>query len=190
MLECKFCNRTNKNRKQQVQHQIRCKQNPERIVNVNNLMKNGVNVTTIKENCDYCNKLYSRSMIMRHKSFCYLNPLNTKLCPICHVPIKNYAQNVTCSYKCSNLLKPRGSSQNEESLTYRTICFRHHGKKCLICSEQNIVAAHHVNENHEDNRPENLVPLCPTHHQYIHSRFRDQIQSRIDTYLINFRSVK
>jgi len=32
-----------------------------------------------------------------------------------------------------------------------------------------IVAVHHINHNHSDNRPENLVPLCPNHHEMLHS---------------------
>ena len=49
--------------------------------------------------------------------------------------------------------------------------------------ENNIVAVHHVNENHMDNRPENLVPLCPTHHQYMHSRHKVLIENVVEEYI-------
>lgn len=40
-----------------------------------------------------------------------------------------------------------------------------------------------MNENHKDNRPENLVPLYPTHHQYVHSRYKDEVLPAINQYL-------
>ena len=58
-----------------------------------------------------------------------------------------------------------------------------------MCEESKIVAAHHVNENKKDNRPENLVPLCPTHHQYVHSRYKDEVQPIIDAYLKKYLRV-
>lgn len=43
--------------------------------------------------------------------------------------------------------------------------------------------AHHYDGNKNNNAPENLVPLCPTHHRYWHSRFRYIIKKRIDEYI-------
>jgi hypothetical protein len=98
---------------------------------------------------------------------------------------------VTCSYTCANRHFRKGIAYiaSKKNATYRTICFRYHGKKCLICDETKIVAAHHVNENHDDNRPENLVPLCPTHHQYMHSRYKNLIETKILDYMKKFQDV-
>ncbi len=63
------------------------------------------------------------------------------------------------------------------------MCFGYHEKKCIVCGEENIVAAHHVDEDHENNEPENLVPLCPTHYQYVHSQYRGEVQPIIDEYI-------
>lgn len=73
-------------------------------------------------------------------------------------------------------------------INYRSICFRHHDKKCVVCDEGNIVAVHHYDHNHNNNDPANLVPLCPTHHQYVHSKFSDLVISKIDSYVLDFLS--
>ena len=49
-----------------------------------------------------------------------------------------------------------------------------------------IVAVHHYNGNHDDDRIENLVPLCPTHHQYVHSKYKHLVQDTIDRYVEEF----
>ncbi len=36
-----------------------------------------------------------------------------------------------------------------------------------------------MDENHENNDPQNLVPLCPTHHAYWHSRYRFLIENQV-----------
>ena len=69
---------------------------------------------------------------------------------------------------------------------YTTVCFRWHKKECIVCGENKIVAVHHNDGNHNNNDPMNLIPLCPTHHQYIHSRYKDEVQPLIDEYLKQF----
>jgi hypothetical protein len=69
---------------------------------------------------------------------------------------------------------------------YRSICWQHHKKECVVCKEDKIVTVHHMNEDHNDNRPENLVPLCPTHHQYLHSRYRKEIIDIVEDYVYKY----
>ncbi len=69
---------------------------------------------------------------------------------------------------------------------YRSICWRHHEKKCIICGESKIVAVHHYDHNHGNNEPSNLIPLCPTHHCYVHSKHRDEVQGKIDEWRNNY----
>jgi hypothetical protein len=71
-------------------------------------------------------------------------------------------------------------------VVYRTTCFAHHKKECVVCGEDKIVAVHHYDENHYNNDPANLIPLCPTHHQYVHSRFKDLVIEKIDDYRKNY----
>ena len=71
---------------------------------------------------------------------------------------------------------------------YQIICFRHHPHKCCVCGEENIVAVHHYDGNHNNDEPSNLIPLCPTHHCYWHSKFRNLIQDKVDEYINKFIS--
>lgn len=57
----------------------------------------------------------------------------------------------------------------------------------MVCDEDKIVAVHHLNEDHTDNRIENLIPMCPTHHQYMHSRYKSEIQHIVDEYVKQFK---
>jgi hypothetical protein len=110
-------------------------------------------------------------------------------CPVCNESFKavlNPQKKIqqTCSHKCSNIFIPRGNTL--EVSRYRTICFKYHKKECVICGENKIVSVHHFDENHENNVPENLIPLCPTHHQYLHSRFCEEVLPLIKKYRNNF----
>jgi len=93
-----------------------------------------------------------------------------------------------CSRKCANSVGGKAKSKKyhfDEVATYVTVAWRYHDKKCVICNETNIVAVHHFNENHNDNNPKNLVPLCPTHHQYMHSKHKHLIENKIEDYVKN-----
>lgn len=124
-----------------------------------------------------------------------------KKCPICDIEfetMKNHSrEKITCSHSCSNSFfrsgnnnpnwKGEGRSKFENE--YRRICFEYHKKECVICGENKIVAVHHYDENHNNNSIDNLIPLCPTHHQYIHSRYKDEISSKVDEYRKKFISL-
>ena len=91
-----------------------------------------------------------------------------------------------CSRNCANSTGGKAKAKKyhyDKVARYTTVAWRHHEKKCVICDEENIVAVHHLNEVHTDNSPENLIPLCPTHHQYMHSRYRTTIQDQVDAYI-------
>ena len=108
-------------------------------------------------------------------------------CPVCGKQ-KKHKRNATCSYACSNKHFRSGKNNpNYKADKYTNMCFEAHGKKCIVCGEEKIVAVHHVNHDHSDNRPENLVPLCPTHHQYAHSRYAQEVLPYIEECLKEFR---
>lgn len=138
--------------------------------------------------CQYCNNEYINSNIKRHEQHCFLNPDNLTLCKVCNEPIKNYRSSKgTCSRSCANTYFKRGENNgNWSENNYRLICWQYHRKECIVCKEDKIVTVHHMNENHYDNRPENLVPLCPTHHQYLHSRYKNEIIDLVNNYVYNF----
>lgn len=94
-----------------------------------------------------------------------------------------------CSRNCANSEGGKAKAKvhhNDGVARYTTVAWRHHEKKCIVCGESKIVAAHHYNGVHSDNRPENLVPLCPTHHQYVHSRHKKDVMHIVDAYVANF----
>jgi hypothetical protein len=95
-----------------------------------------------------------------------------------------------CSRNCANSVGGKVKAikhyRSDDEVKYTTLAWRHHKKECIVCGENKIVAVHHYNENHNDNRPENLVPLCPTHHQYIHSKYKWVIKDIVDNYVNNF----
>lgn len=120
-----------------------------------------------------------------------------KVCPVCQSEFQvlegHPKQSSTCSYSCSNTLFRSGERNGMydtnaiHKTNYVAVCFKYHKKECVICGENRIVAVHHYNENHDDDRVENLVPLCPTHHQYWHSRYQHLIKERVDNYVKNFQ---
>jgi hypothetical protein len=142
-------------------------------------------VNSNKIECKYCAKKFGISNITKHENSCYLNPVNTILCVVCNKPIKNYKHSKgTCSKSCANTHFKSGlGNGNWKGERYTTLCFVHHKKKCVVCGEEKIVAVHHYDLNHNNNEPSNLIPLCPTHHQYVHSRYKDEVQSIIDEYI-------
>lgn len=117
-----------------------------------------------------------------------------KICPVCgkefytDVGEKRRKQEC-CSYACSNTYFRSGENNGmyHKATKYTTLAFRHHPHKCCICGEEKIVEIHHYDGNHNNNDIINLVPLCPTHHQYIHSRYKDIIIDIVDEYVKKFK---
>jgi len=116
-----------------------------------------------------------------------------KTCPVCgkifETKIGVKREKITCSYSCSNTFFRSGNQNpNWKDESYRTTCFLYHEKKCIICGEDKIVSVHHYDENKNNNKPNNLIPLCPTHHQYVHSRYSDEVIGKINEYIKNFNN--
>lgn len=114
-----------------------------------------------------------------------------KVCPICNkefTTIKGIkTEKITCSYSCSNSYFRSGSyNPNWKDNNYRIKCFMYHKKECIVCGENKIVAVHHYDENKKNNKIDNLIPLCPTHHQYIHSKYKNEIIEIVEQYRNKF----
>ena len=142
--------------------------------------------------CKYCGKTTNTQNIAKHERHCYLNPENLLECKCCGKPIKNYRYSKgTCSRSCANTYFRSGEDNgNFRGNNYQTICFYHHKKECVVCGEDKIVAVHHNDHNHHNNDPQNLIPMCPTHHQYVHSRWRNEVQPIIDKYIQEWEASK
>lgn len=137
--------------------------------------------TDARASCIYCRKETTYINLKKHADSCYLNPSVMRACEVCNKPVKNYKSSVTCSYSCSNTFF-RDRRNVNCATTYIAICFRNHEKRCVICGEDQLVAVHHFDENRENNTPHNLVPMCPTHHGYMHSGLRTSIEGHVISY--------
>ena len=98
---------------------------------------------------------------------------------------KKFRKALFCSRSCSN---NRQQWWNKNAIRYRTIALQHHEKKCAVCGFDWIVAIHHIDENKNNNDPKNLIPLCPNHHEMVHSKHRDLIQPIIDDWILKYNS--
>lgn len=129
-----------------------------------------------------------------------------KECPICGEIFEtkkgHNKEKMTCSHACSNVYFRSGENNGNYkdfddiddvrsanfSKKYRKVCFEHHEHKCVYCGEDKILDVHHYDGNKRNNKPENLIPICPTHHGYYHSRYRNIVEDKINEYYINFKN--
>jgi|TARA_R110002096_G_scaffold91501_1_gene207013 hypothetical protein len=94
---------------------------------------------------------------------------------------KKYERTLYCSRSCAN---NRSDWWQGKAVRYRTICFQNHPKECIVCGFDKIVEVHHRDHNHSNNEPMNLIPLCPNHHQMLHSKkYNNEVTEGIDTYI-------
>jgi hypothetical protein len=47
--------------------------------------------------------------------------------------------------------------------------YREITKSCILCDFNKIVELHHLDGNHRNSTPENLIGLCPNHHKLLHT---------------------
>jgi hypothetical protein len=114
----------------------------------------------------------------------------TKQCPVCNKDYETQKdhprEKQVCSRACSNThfrsglnngnYKDGGNGDPE----YRKICFKNYKKACLVCGFDKIVEVHHIDENHNNNDPSNLIPLCPNHHKMIHMmKYKQEVLDEI-----------
>jgi len=131
-----------------------------------------------KVECKFCKKLITKYNILKHEKACAYNPKNINYCPICSKVVSKGC--ITCSQECRYIyFGAPNYIEFEDTNNYRRICFHYHGKKCIICGEYHIIEIHHFDENHDNNEKENLIPLCPTHHKYMHSKYINLILSDV-----------
>lgn len=123
-----------------------------------------------------------------------------KDCPVCGTKfdaiVGSKREKQTCSYACSNTLFRSGNNNGQHrhggytnlnkvdgsngDSEYRVICFKKHERKCIVCGWDISVDVHHLDENHSNNDPNNLVPLCPNHHRMIHLKeYKEQLIEQI-----------
>ena len=105
---------------------------------------------------------------------------HTKECKRCgksfifegRIKTKAYEKSNFCSRSCAN---NRQEWWNDNATHYKTIALQHWKHECVICGFDKIVAIHHIDENHNNNNPHNLIPLCPNHHEMVHSKWSKEV---------------
>lgn len=122
-----------------------------------------------------------------------------KKCPVCSNEFETQSghskEKTTCSHSCSNTYFRSGDNHpnwkdvtdESKSYGYRKVCFAYHKQECIVCGENKIVAVHHLDEDNKNSNPENLIPLCPTHHQYWHSRYKSEIEEIVENYIRDWK---
>lgn len=97
-----------------------------------------------------------------------------KACPVCGKSFQtkegHKKEQHTCSRSCSNTHFSYRRNKPENFKNYRTICFFYWEKKCILCGFDKVVEVHHLDHDNKNNSKENLIPVCPNHHQMIHTK--------------------
>lgn len=113
-----------------------------------------------------------------------------KTCPQClkEFQVKNnnkYSKQITCSHQCSNNYFKQATKSIVSTEQYALRAKKAGMNECCICGESNVLDIHHIDSNRDNNDFSNLVPLCPTHHAYIHRGKLDLIIDKLSFYLDN-----
>jgi 5-methylcytosine-specific restriction endonuclease McrA len=112
----------------------------------------------------------------------------TKPCPVCGKTFEtrkgHKREKTTCSHSCSNTFFAEKRNIPSRYKNYKTICFKKWPKKCLVCGYSKIVSVHHLDENHSNNNPDNLIPLCMNCHEEIHhTLYKHEVLNKVETIL-------
>jgi len=113
-----------------------------------------------------------------------------KECPVCGIKFLtkqgHKSEKTTCGRKCANthFLSGQNNGRYKDGMNgYKTLCFKHHPRKCLVCDEMLIIEVHHIDKNRKNNTKDNLIPLCPTHHRYMLSKHSNIVLDKIKNIL-------
>jgi hypothetical protein len=104
--------------------------------------------------CDICREKKKESMRKLR-----INRLKLGLCQ-CGKPVES---GYTQCYQCR-----RNRELNQSP--YRAII---NTSECKICGFSVLVHVHHIDGDHENNNPNNLIALCPNHHATAHAGMLD-----------------
>ena len=111
---------------------------------------------------------------------------HTKICECCgstflfvgRLHTKKFEKTKFCCQQCANSVGGNAKAikyHSDSKAHYKTVAFRHRDKHCYACGHDKILEVHHIDGNHNNNDPCNLLPLCPTHHKMIHSRWKKDV---------------
>lgn len=118
---------------------------------------------------------------------------HSKICESCQKPFIWFGRELTnkyrdarfCTVSCAH---SRADYWAENATRYQTIAFNYHARKCVVCDEVRILDVHHLDENRANDNPSNLIPLCPTHHRYWHSRYKHLVEKQVLDYIEDWKN--
>jgi len=65
-------------------------------------------------------------------------------------------------------INARNNNRRYNLVKYNLVNNKEKYSKCVICQYDIIIHIHHIDQNHYNNKVENLIPLCPNHHSQAH----------------------
>ncbi len=174
MWKCKHCNNEFEfdNTSSKANHSRWCEANPKRN-NTENLVKaqekiNNDKLGILKDFKVVCFNCEKEVIVTeREKQF----------------PLK---ERYFCDRRCANSQGGKVNANNIEKsgeMGYRSVAQRNHPKECIVCGFDKVLEVHHVDENHSNNDFNNLVWLCPNHHQMFHSKYKSEIEPYVQNYI-------
>lgn len=102
-------------------------------------------------------------------------------CPRCRRMLPHHSKGL-CK-PCYNYVFFIETTRDHNYRKYHNISpelYRKLTQKCLICGFDKYVVLHHRDENHKNNSEDNLIGLCPNHHQMIHTlKWKQEVLSQI-----------
>lgn len=135
--------------------------------------------------CEMCERWFDAPNFEPHVRVCGV----TKPCSAvdCQRPTTN---DMFCSSACSartnNRAGKTGYSRYRErngikrKEGYRDVCLRHWPERCAVCGWEITIDVHHVDDDHGNDDPKNLIPLCQNHHMMTRMReHRDVMRAKL-----------
>lgn len=160
--------------KEQMEELVKDSVSYNEVLGKTQLPKNGTGHRKIKKliadyGCDTSHFSTKASIDKFHRKYKVVE----RICPVCskvfEVSEGNPKAKITCSYGCSNTYFAHSRNKPERYTNYRTICFKNWVKECILCGFDKVVEVHHLDHNHKNNDKLNLIPICPNHHQMLHT---------------------
>ncbi len=122
----------------------------------------------LTKECVHCGERFQTANILLHEEAC---SKQKNACVQCHKLTRNA---LYCSQNCSAIAnnkngsigykKYRKNNNITKKKTYRDVCFETWEKRCAMCGWDLSIDVHHIDDNHDNNDPRNLIPLCQNHH--------------------------
>jgi len=116
-----------------------------------------------------------------------------RVCPVCNKVFTIISSQererlkTTCSKECGNTYFKSGKRNPNykgiEAKDYLVKADRYGLNECCVCGEKEVLDIHHIDLDPSNNEIANLLPVCPTHHAYIHRGKYFLIEEKILEYL-------